>query len=184
MPEAVATRYARALVEVVLGPKAGVDPGAVAGHLRNVVSAMEQSADLRGVMATPAVSLANKRAVIDRMAASMAYPSIVANFLKVLVNHRRMAILDEIALAFERLLNERLGILQVGVTSAVELSEAQRGSIVSALGRVTGKEISLDQSVDRDLIGGLVARMGSTVFDGSVRGKLDAIAKRLRSAQN
>lgn len=183
MPEAVATRYARALVDIVFSPNAGIDPRQVAGHLRAFQGTMKESPELRGVMATPAVSLASKRAVVDRLAAAMALPPLVVNFLKVLVNHRRMAMLDEVTLAFERLMNDRLGVLQVNVTSAVELQPGQVEAIEGAMGRATGKQISLHQSVDRELIGGLVARIGSTVFDGSVRGKLDAIARRMGSAQ-
>jgi F-type H+-transporting ATPase subunit delta len=99
----------------------------------------------------------------------------------VLVDHRRLASLPEIAHRFELVLDERLGFARAEVASARELGEPLRSALGSELERVTGKRIRALFSVDPALIGGVTARIGSTVYDGSVRGRLLAIGRRLAS---
>jgi F-type H+-transporting ATPase subunit delta len=100
----------------------------------------------------------------------------------VLIDHRRPALLGGVREAFESVTDERLGVARVDVVSARELTLAQRGAIVAEVGRVTGRQARAQFSIREDLIGGVVARVGSTVFDGSVRGQLEALKHRLAGA--
>ena len=95
------------------------------------------------------------------------------------MNHRRTAVLDDIIGIYEKLLNERLGILEVEVASARELNEAQRTALTQGLHAATGKTVRLKTTVDASLIGGVTARIGSAVYDGSVRGRLAMLRRRL-----
>jgi F-type H+-transporting ATPase subunit delta len=95
------------------------------------------------------------------------------------VDHRRIAILSEIIRSFEETVDERLGFARAEIQTARELSESQRASLVPRLERLTGKRVRPHFSVDEALIGGVVARIGSTVYDGSVRGQLASLERRL-----
>ena len=97
----------------------------------------------------------------------------------VLIDHRRTAMLGEILTSLESQLDERRGIIRAQVQSSRPLDEAQRQQIEAALGRATGKQVFGQYKVDEALIGGLVARVGSRVYDGSVRGQLQAMRVRL-----
>jgi F-type H+-transporting ATPase subunit delta len=107
---------------------------------------------------------------------------IARNFLFVLVDHRRIASLSEIIHSFELVVDERLGFARAEVSAASELAEGQRTALRTELERLTGKRIRARFAVDGALIGGVVARIGSTVYDGSVRGQLDSLERRLSAA--
>jgi len=104
---------------------------------------------------------------------------IARNFLFVLIDHRRIALLGAILHSFELLVEERMGFARAEVSAPRELTEAQRGAINAQLERITGKRIRMRFAVDAALIGGVVARIGSTVYDGSVRGQLQTLGRRL-----
>jgi F-type H+-transporting ATPase subunit delta len=176
---AIASRYAGALVDVVTAHSAKDDPQAIIGQLRDFQAAMESSPGLRNAMNSPAISPARKRAVVGRLADAMQASRIVRNFLFILVDNGRVGALPGIVDTFETLLGERLGYARVDVTSAAGLDEPQRQALTSQLERLTGKRVKPRFAVDAELIGGVVARAGSTVYDGSVRGRLQALGRRL-----
>jgi F-type H+-transporting ATPase subunit delta len=89
--------------------------------------------------------------------------------------------LAEVIVAFEKMVDERLGRLQVDVVSAQELKQPQQAALTQRLEAVSGKKVRLNLKVDDSLLGGVVVRLGSTVYDGSVRGRLDAIGRQLRA---
>ena len=181
MPAALASRYAGALVDVVTGPKSEIDPQAAVEQLHQFTSTFNASQELRNALASPAVPPGRKRAVVARFAEMLALARTVRNFLYVLVDHRRTDYLPEILEAFEILLDERLGIVRADITSARELSEKQQIVLRDELARVAGAQVRLKFQMDPELIGGVVARIGSTVYDGSVAGELAALERRLRS---
>src|SRR5262245_41425925 len=123
MPAAVASRYARALVDVVLGPKSQVESDRVRQDLRAFEQALAGSLELSNALASPAVKRPRKRGVIARLAQALNLSPVSKNFLLVLVDHRRTAEISDIILAFEKIVDERLGRLQVDVVSARELNE-------------------------------------------------------------
>jgi F-type H+-transporting ATPase subunit delta len=181
MPAAVASRYASALVDVALAPAAAVGPDRVREDLRGFEQALAASPELSIVLASPGISRPRKRAVIGRLVQSLGLSDVSRNFLFVLVDHRRTADLSGILDAFEKLVDERLGTLQVEVASARGLDGQQQSALIQRLEMMTSKRIVLDLQIDSDLVGGLVVRLGSTVYDGSVRGQLETLGRQLRA---
>jgi len=176
---AVRSRYANALVDVVLDPKAKVQAPDVARELRAFAAVLAASAELRHALASPSVPTARKKAVIGRIAGQLGLGRITQNFLYVLNQHARMDALLAVVETFEVVLDERLGYSRADVISAGELDAAQRQQLEAELGRLTGKRMRLKFSTDESLLGGVVARIGSTVYDGSVKGRLASLGRQL-----
>ena len=183
MVSVVAARYAKALADVVEAGGAAFDSNAIIAQLRSVEETIQSSADLRGALASPAVAPSRKRAVIARLLEHIEAPlgvsKQVRNFLFVIIDHRRVHDLKSIIEAFETLTDERLGLIRADVASAQELTNGQRVALENQLSRLSGKKAKPRFTVDPALIGGVVARVGSTVYDGSVRGQLDRLRSRL-----
>ena len=175
---AVATRYAKALADVTT-TAAGLRPEDALAQLRAFESALAASRELLNALTTPAVPVSRKRAVVGRLTGLLGLSPVARNFLFVLIDHRRIAQLGAILDSFEVIMDERLGFARAEVSSPSELTEAQRGAINAQLERITGKRIRMRFAVDAALIGGVVARIGSTVYDGSVRGQLQTLGRRL-----
>src|ERR1039457_450577 len=161
----VATRYAKALADVTATAASASPPAA--------------PREWKTRPPPPAVPTSRKRAVVGRIADVLKLSPIARNFLFVLVDHRRIALLGAILHSFELIVDERLGFARAEVSSPRELTDAQRGAINAQLERLTGKRIRMRVAVDPELIGGVVARIGSTVYDGSVRGQLQTLGRRL-----
>jgi len=176
---AVVNRYANALADIVVSPQAGIDPAVAVAQLRSFGEAVEGSRELRIVMASPAVSAARKRLVVRRIAEALGLHRIILNFLLVLSDHRRASALTDMIDAFAVVLDERLGFLRAEVTSANELGQQQRDQLAAELARVASSQVRMRFSVDPSLIGGVTARVGSKVYDGSVRGQLAVLRQRL-----
>jgi F-type H+-transporting ATPase subunit delta len=175
---AVATRYAKALADVTTAA-AGLKPDVALSQLRAFETTLNESRELQNALATPAVPASRKRAVVGRLAEILKLSTIARNFLFVLIDHRRIALLGEILHSFELIVDESQGFARAEVSSPRELTEPQRGAISAQLERLTGKRIRMRFAVDPALIGGVVARIGSTVYDGSVRGQLQTLGRRL-----
>lgn len=176
---AVATRYAKALADVTTASGAAIQPADALTQLRAFEAALSGSHELQNALSTPAVPASRKRAVVDRIADVIKLSPIARNFLFVLIDHRRIGLLSAILNDFELTVDERLGFARAEVSSPTELTEAQRGAINAQLETLTGKRIRMRFAVDPALIGGVVARIGSTVYDGSVRGQLQTLGRRL-----
>jgi F-type H+-transporting ATPase subunit delta len=131
------------------------------------------------VLSTPAVSLKQKQAVAEQIAARLGASKIVRNFLFVVIDHNRTQALPELAEAFEQVIRKRQGMAEAEVVSATELSEAQKKSIAQTLEKKTGKKIEAKFSLDPALLGGAVVRIGDTIYDGSLRHRLDAMRAKL-----
>lgn len=179
MPAAVATRYARALVDLVTRPGVGIPPHRVLDELDTFQEALAASPALRNVLLSPAVAAPQKRNLVARLALSLGLSDLVRRFLLVVIDRRRMNLLPEMRQAAEALLDERLGVVRVDVTSARELTQAQREALQAGLARLTGRWPRPHFGVDPELLGGVVARIGSTIYDGSLRGRLESLKRRL-----
>jgi F-type H+-transporting ATPase subunit delta len=179
MLSALATRYARALVDVVTEPGSAVDPAQVLNQLRGVQELISGSASLKGALLSPAVSPSRKRAVMQRLITPMGVSDKVRNFVFVVIDHRRVGDLAAIIEGFETLLDERLGYVRAAVSSAHELAPEQRAALEAQMARLAGRKAKVKYSVDPALIAGVVAHVGSTVYDGSVRGQLEKLRMRL-----
>ena len=181
MAHALASRYANALADAVLKPGEAADPRKTAQELRSFEESIQSSPEFRTILLSPAVPTARKRAVVARMADAMSYSRLVRNFLYVMIDRRRTDLLGAVAEAFETAIDERLGFVRAKVASAAPLTERQQAELQQALSQVAGKQVRCDFAVDPSLIGGVVARIGSTVYDGSVRTQLDSLRQRLVS---
>lgn len=173
---AIAKRYAAALADVAM-EQGAAEP--VKKNLADFAETLKISADLVNFLGSPRVSRANKQAVIEDLALRMGAGKIFRNFLLVLAANRRTVLLPEIAEAFDALLLERMGIAEAQVTSAEELTAAQKTELNRAMERVTGKKLESRYRVDPGLLGGAVVRIGSAVYDGSVREQLERLRERL-----
>jgi F-type H+-transporting ATPase subunit delta len=176
---AVASRYAAALADVVTAAGSGMQPQDAVAQLRAFESMLKSSPELHNALSTPAVPGSRKKAVVGRLADVVPISRIMRNFLFVLVDHRRIASLSQIIESFEEIIDERLGFARVDIASAKELTEPQRDALNVRLEQLTGKRIRMHFKVDESLIGGVVARIGSTVYDGSLRGQLASLEGRL-----
>jgi F-type H+-transporting ATPase subunit delta len=168
----VVNRYAHALADVIVGPASQLSPADAVAQLRLFDASASAVPALQKVLASPAVPKARKRIVIRSIAAAIGLQQIIVNFLLVLSDHRRWAALHEVIEALDSVIDEHLGFERTEVCSAFELSDPQREELARELERLAGRKIRLRLSVDPNLIGGVTARVGSTVYDGSVRGQL------------
>ena len=176
---AVAKRYANALADVVTAGGSAAAPKAAVAELRLFEAALQGSPELQTALSTPAIAGSRKKAVVGRIADTLQLSRIPRNFLFVLVDHRRIASLSDIIQSFELVIDERLGFARADISSARELTEPQRTALNVRLEKLTGKRIRPHFAVDGSLIGGVVARIGSTIYDGSVRGQLHSLQRRL-----
>jgi F-type H+-transporting ATPase subunit delta len=181
MLSVAATRYAKALVDVITAPGSGADPAHALNELRSINSMMEESGALRNILLSPAVSPSRKRAVMARLTAPMAITKQVRNFLFVVIDHRRIQEFSSIIEAFELLLDAQMGFVRADVSSARPLSDAQRAGLEAQLSRLAAKKAKLRFTTDPSLIAGVIARVGSLVYDGSVRGQMQRLRTKLAS---
>ncbi len=174
MPAALAFRYARALADL-----AGPGSERIAQELEIVERALKESNDLRIAFESPAVPPPRKRAVIAALTRMLGLSDLLRRFLSIVVEHRRTSLLGDIREAFQAVMDERLGVVRVDVSSARALGDEQRSQLVAELVRMTGKKTRAEFGIREELIGGVLAQIGSTVYDGSVRGRLQAMKRRL-----
>jgi len=176
MPMFIANRYARALADVVA---ASGDYRKVLAELEEFEGAYRESPELREVFDSPAVTLAEKLKVLEAIGQRLGESAVSLNFLRVLLANYRMPLLEEAVQAFRKIANDRQGIVQVTITSASELSERERTNVAERFRKLTGKQVELDFRIESELLGGMRAQIGSTVYDGSVRGSLARIREQL-----
>ena len=174
---AISIRYARAFADSVFERK--LDVTDISHKLQEMLTLLQSSQPLREVWENPAVPAEQKRAVLDKIAAKTGLPQLLRNFIAVIIDHRRVAQLTEIAAAFDAEVNQRMGLATAEVVSARELSQTERSALEAKIAAVTGKSIRANYQTDRSVLGGAVVRVGSTVFDGSVRGQLEKLKEQL-----
>lgn len=168
--------YAEALAEVAL---ASGHPERIQRELGEFLATLAGSADLRNFLASPAVPAEVKQAVLTKLVERIGASEALRNFLFLIVEHRRLGLLGPIAQAFEEDLNAGLGILEAEISAARELPPEEKRALEGALERRTGKRIEARYRVDAGLIGGAVVKVGSTVYDGSVRTELERMRARM-----
>ena len=169
-------QYANALADIALAQGAA-EPAAK--QLAAFGAAYGESAELRTFLASPAVNIEAKHAVIEKLMARMGASKIIRNFLFVIADHRRTQLLPEIVNAFQQVIRQRAGIAEAEVTSAVEMTAAQKKEMAKTLARLTGKKVETKYSLDPALLGGAVVRIGDTIYDGSLRSRLSELRVRL-----
>ena len=179
MTSAVASRYARAFADVVMAPGSQLQPADAVAQLRAIEGLTEQSGDLRHALSSPAVRVSQKRALIARFADELGLSRLTRNFIFVLIDHHRIGLLSEVREAFETEIDQRLGFVRAEVVSAQPLDPQQTAAIENGLTQMTGKQVRARFQVDGSLIGGVIARIGSIVYDGSIRGQLENLRRQI-----
>lgn len=174
---AIARRYARALFG--LGQELG-DPEALLADLEAFTDAVEANEDLSRVMFTPIHPRAERRAVVAEVAEKLDGRAELRAFVMILVDENRTKLLPDVRQSFRELVEEAAGRVTAEIVSARPLDEAELERIRGALSRRVGAEVRLETSVDPELIGGVVAKVGDLLFDGSVRSQLGALGESLR----
>lgn len=169
--------YARAMAEVIVGNK--LDAAAVLNELDSVATALDGSPDLHQLWATPAIPVAQKLNVLDSLAPRMGLSKPVRNFIAVLIDKRRIGSLRAVLEQLKTDLNERLGLAEATVTSARELDADEKRALEAQIAKATGKKIRARYGQDKSLLGGAVVKVGSTIYDGSVRGRLARLKQQI-----
>jgi F-type H+-transporting ATPase subunit delta len=169
-------QYANALADIALAQGAA-EPALK--QLADFRAACAESAELRNFLASPAVGRDAKHGVIEKLVARLGASKILRNFLFVIADHQRTHILPEIITAFQEVVRQRQGIAEAEISSAVELSAAQKTEFAGTLARITGKRVEAKYSLEPALLGGAVVRVGDTIYDGSLRNRLNELRTRL-----
>jgi F-type H+-transporting ATPase subunit delta len=169
-------QYANALADIALAQGAA-EP--TVKQLDDFAAAFAESAELRTFLASPAVDLQAKHGVIEKLVARLGASRIIRNFLFLIADNHRSHILTEIVAAFQQVVRQRQGLAEAEISSAVEMSAAQKAELAKTLERLTGKKIETKYSLDPALLGGAVVRIGDTIYDGSLRSRLNEMRAHL-----
>ena len=172
-----AARYARALLDVAARESADLET--VGAEVEAFAALLKQQPDLARVMLNPAVPSPRKRAAMEQIAKLSAFSPIVSKLLMLLAERDRFALLGDLVLAYREMLADRQNVVRAEVTSAEPLSSDRVAAIERRLAAITGKRVSMTTKVDTNIIGGVVARVGSTVYDASIATQLKKLRERL-----
>ena len=174
--QTVARRYAFALADVVLERGEARE---VQEELKAWEQMLQSHDNLRVAFANPTIPLEQKRAVLNRLLDLSKPRATTTNFLKVLLQNQRLTELGEINKKFDQVLDERAGLVAATVTTARPIPRDVHDRLEGTLTSLTGKKVRIDFATDPELIGGVVTRIGSTIYDGSVRNQLQQIKERM-----
>ncbi len=178
--ETVARRYAAALADVVANTS---EVDSIKTELKTWEQMINANGDLQTAFRNPAISHVNKEKVLENLIERTQPSKTTANFLRVLLRNSRLTEIGEINEKFSSVLEERSGIVAAQITSARPLAENVRAEMKTNLEKLTGKTVNLNFQTDETLIGGVVTRLGSTVYDGSVKTQLEKLKAQLINGQ-
>jgi F-type H+-transporting ATPase subunit delta len=170
-------RYATAFAEVVTAAK--LDTAAIDRQLTDFLAVWNSSRELREVFVNPAIPAAQKIAILDKLNAKLGLQKELRNLIAVLIRNDRIAHVSDVAAAYRRILQEQLGIRSAEITTARELSRDERDKLVAEVAKLAGARVDPTFKLDKSILGGTVVRIGSTVYDGSVRGRLERLRETL-----
>ena len=174
--QTVARRYASALADVVIERR---EEREVQREIESWASMIQENPQLKEVFANPTVAYEQKQKVLEDLISRTRVRQTTASFLRVLLRNQRLAQLPEVAERFAQILDERGGVVAAQITTARPIPEELKQTLHDALASATGRTVRLTFATDETIIGGLVARIGSTVFDGSVENHLQRLAAAL-----
>jgi len=174
----IAQHYADALADVAVSQNAGRE---ISSELGDFMGLLRESPDLGVLLTSPAVARSSKHAVVEALTKRMKASRTLRNFLFVVINQRRIALLPEIQIALQVQLDQHQGVTRADVTSARELNEAEKSQLRKTLERLSGRRVEAHYRLEPGLIAGAVVRVGSTIYDGSVRTRLERLRTRLVS---
>jgi len=171
--------YARAFADAIFAMH--LDPARVLEEAQALAALVTESRELRQVWEAPSIPAVQKRAVLDAITAREGVSPAVRNFLAVLIDHRRIPFLNAIVKQFELELDQRMGFAEAQIASARELSGPERRALEQEVEKLTGKKVRGRYSRDTSLLGGVLVKVGSTIYDGSVVGQLERMRDQLRN---
>ncbi|MBK8465580.1 MAG: F0F1 ATP synthase subunit delta [Chloracidobacterium sp.] len=174
--ETIARRYSVALADVVSGTQ-GVDT--VSSEVAAWADMFATNADLRNVFSNPTIAHMDKEKLLESLISKTKPGQTTANFVRVLLQNGRLTDIADINSRFSDVLDERRGLVSAEIISARELPEGERIEFEKNLAKLTGKQVTVNYSIDKEIIGGVVTRIGSTVYDGSVKTKLENLREQL-----
>lgn len=177
---AYALRYAHAFQQVVATQHLNLN--AVRQQLNDFAGTLQNSKALREVLENPALSHQDKLKVLDAIGVKIGFLPQVRNFLAVLMDHQRLSELNDVLAEFFAVADAAAGIYSAEITSARELSDADKQILAAQAARLAGGEVRVVWKQDASLLGGAIVQVGSTVYDGSVRGQLNQIERHLVGA--
>jgi F-type H+-transporting ATPase subunit delta len=174
---AFVSRYATAFAEVVTG--AGLDTTAIDRQLTDFLATWDGSPELRTFFVNPAVPAIQKVAILDKLNTKLGMQKQLRNLIAVLINNDRIGHVAEVAAAYRRILQEQLGIRPAEIVTARELNKNERDTLTAEVAKLAGGKIDASFTLDQSILGGTVVRIGSTVYDGSVKGRLERLKEAL-----
>ena len=174
---AFVARYACAFADVVAQEK--LDTAALDRQLDDFLATFDGSTELRALFENPAVAATQKITILDKLNVKLGLQKQLRNLLAVLIKNDRIGAVREVAEAYRAELQERQGIRQVQIVTARELNEKDRAGLVAGVGTLAGGRVEASFKLDESILGGAVVRIGSTVYDGSLRGRLDRLKEAL-----
>jgi len=174
--QTVARRYAAALADVVIERK---EEREVQQEIDQWASMMEANPELKVVFANPTIAIDDKHKVLEELIARTRVRPTTASFLRVLLRNQRLSQLRDVADRFGLVLDERGGVVSASVTTAKPIPEDLKNQLRETLATATGRRVRVTFDTDEKIIGGLVARIGSTIFDGSVQNRLERLSEEL-----
>jgi F-type H+-transporting ATPase subunit delta len=174
---AYAAAYARALVDVVLGRK--LDTQDVDRQLTDFGAALDLSPELREVLYNPSFKMEKRLAIVDQLATRMQLGREIRNFIAVVMRNSRLHAFREIVDQYRREMDKRSGIAEARITTARKLDQNERQALEARVATIAGSRVRATFEEDKALVGGLILRIGSTVYDGSVRGRLERMKEQL-----
>jgi F-type H+-transporting ATPase subunit delta len=174
---AFVARYASAFLDVVTSAK--LDTAAIEHQFNDFLATWDGSVELQAFFANPSIPAPQKVAVLDKMNLQLGLLKELRNLLAVLINNDRIAHVHEVADAYRAELQTRQGIRQAEIVTARALDEQEQGALVAGIGQLAGSRIQATFKLDASILGGTVVRIGSTVYDGSVRGRLARLKEAL-----
>ena len=172
-----ARRYAKALFDVAVTENAEL--GRIEKDLSEITELLQENTELMRAATSARVPDASRKALIQAIAARLDVSAQVKNLLVLLAESRKLDYLADLAEAYRERLLQHQNIIRADVTSAAPLSPEKTTALAESLSKATGKKVELSMSVDPELLGGVVARIGSTVYDGSVKTQLQQLRKEL-----
>ena len=171
--------YARAFADVVMTKSNLLDPARMLQELHGIEALLQESDPLRRVLENPSIPGDRKRAVLDAITQRLGTTRQVRNFVAVLTDNRRLPLFSEILKQVEQELDDRQGFAEAQVSSARQLSDPEKQMLEVEIAKMTGKKVRARYAQDASLLGGAVVQVGSTIYDGSVKGQLDRIREQL-----
>ena len=170
---AIASRYARAFADVVFDMK--LDAAHAVAELEQFSELVKSNAELRNVLDNPAVPHPQKLSLLDALVTQAGAARATRNFLAILMDKRRFNLLPMITEHVKAEINERLGVAEAEIITFRELGVDERSALETEINKVTGKTVRARYAADKSILGGAVVKVGSTVYDGSVKGQLERI---------